>query len=333
MNELDAAIIKCLKVNMGYKEGEKVVVVGQRWEEGLPVEIKPQLEISTRVTEEMMRVFLDHDINADICLYTPTELRHGADATEYVYNKAKDADILLLPTHFSLTHTNFRKAQTERGARVGSMPLFTLDLFEQNGPMDADYQKIAEETEALRTKTKEASYVHITAPGTNMWVEVPKEDKLFHADTGLFVSPGLLGNLPAGESFFVPGKGSSGYLTVPAGWGGPFALEHAVRFEVKDGRFVQATGETPAAQAYIEEKINPLLWSKPDYEVLAELGIGTNPNVTAEYIAKKGWSLLTAEKIIGSAHFANGRSSGMGGDNDVDIHIDWVVPGVTIEYK
>jgi len=44
------------------------------------------------------------------------------------------------------------------------------------------------------------------------------------------------------------------------------------------------------------------------------------------------WSTLVAEKIGGSAHFANGNSLGMGGKNDVPIHIDWVVPGVELEF-
>ncbi|MGB4704322.1 MAG: hypothetical protein WBI18_04510 [Candidatus Saccharicenans sp.] len=39
-----------------------------------------------------------------------------------------------------------------------------------------------------------------------------------------------------------------------------------------------------------------------------------------------------AEKIFGSIHFANGNSKGMGGRNDVPVHIDWVVPNVRAEY-
>jgi leucyl aminopeptidase (aminopeptidase T) len=78
--------------------------------------------------------------------------------------------------------------------------------------------------------------------------------------------------------------------------------------------------------------IKPILFSQPDFDVMAELGIGTNPNINADYIARKGWTILTAEKISGSAHFANGNSKAMGGKNDVPIHIDWVVPNVTIHY-
>jgi len=41
---------------------------------------------------------------------------------------------------------------------------------------------------------------------------------------------------------------------------------------------------------------------------------------------------LLAKKIYNTVHFANGRSINIGGDNDVDTHIDWVVPVTNIDY-
>ena len=94
------------------------------------------------------------------------------------------------------------------------------------------------------------------------------------------------------------------------------------------------------SQDYVDSIIKPQIFGGENYNLLAELGIGTNPIITAAYIAEHGWSPLLAEKIIGSAHFANGKNTYADdkakgiilGGNEVDRHIDWVVPGVRIEY-
>ena len=166
-----------------------------------------------------------------------------------------------------------------------------------------------------------------------MVVEIDREN--VHVSSGVLDTPGKWGNLPGAEAYAPPvhlGK-SNGFFTGPAGWGGNAPLPYPLRFTVQGGRFVSVEGENPEAEKFAEEKVRPHLFGAPGYEVLAELGIGTNPNLTAEYIAKKGWSALTAEKIAGSAHFANGNSFSMGGKNDVPVHIDWVVPGVKLEFQ
>jgi leucyl aminopeptidase (aminopeptidase T) len=141
-------------------------------------------------------------------------------------------------------------------------------------------------------------------------------------------------NLPGAEAFAVPrhrGR-TNGYFTVPKGWGGQQPISCEAKFIVKEGVIVDVQGQNSKDQGYIDNEIKPLIFGKPDHNVVAELGIGTNPNVTPQYIKEHGWSALLAEKIIGSAHFANGNSKAMGGRNDVPVHIDWVVPDVRIEF-
>ena len=59
----------------------------------------------------------------------------------------------------------------------------------------------------------------------------------------------------------------------------------------------------------------------------AEFGIGTNP------FLKVSGNLLEDEKVKGTIHLAFGNSRGMGGDNDVPVHIDCVIrrPSVYID--
>ena len=333
MNIVDQAILNALSINMGYHYGEKVIIIVQDWNPLFDKSLRKGFRRSSSLADRMLRVFQNEGISADLLSYTPTEARNGADAPKELLERSSHGEIFFLTTPFSLTHTHCRKSLSARGARVASMPGFTLELFEEDGPMNVDYREIKRITEETAERLHKAKFVKITAPGTEMVVEIDREN--VHVSSGVLDTPGKWGNLPGAEAYAPPvhlGK-SNGFFTVPAGWGGNAPLPYPLRFTVQGGRFVSVEGENPEAEKFAEEKVRPHLFGAPGYEVLAELGIGTNPNLTAEYIAKKGWSALTAEKIAGSAHFANGNSFSMGGKNDVPVHIDWVVPGVKLEFQ
>ncbi len=68
---------------------------------------------------------------------------------------------------------------------------------------------------------------------------------------------------------------------------------------------------------------------KPQNGRIAELGIGTNEN------AKRPDVILEAEKILGTIHVAIGDSKSIGGENEAEIHMDFVInkPNVTIDDK
>ncbi len=326
------AVLNALKVNMGYREGEKVGIVMQKPPAHTPEKIAEKFKKSEKLCLTMAEIFEKNEIDCKILDYTVKELRNGANATKELYDKTDYFDILFMPVVFSLTHTPFRKKQTEKGTRIASMPGFTLEMFEENGPMDADYQKIHKQTSKIAEKLSKSRFVKVKAEETDITVEIMSETA--HVSSGLLNYKGAYGNLPGAEAYAVPvhkGK-SNGYFTVKPGWGGQFPLKHKATFFVKNGVITEIKGETEEAQKYIDENIKPLVFGGENFNILAELGIGTNPNITEEYIRKHGWSTLIAEKIYGSAHFANGNSFGMGGKNNVPIHIDWVVPNVKIEF-
>jgi len=333
MERINVAILNALKVNMGYKEGEKVAIIMQEWNPKFGEGILPKFEKAKELCFRMYEVFIENNVDVEIISYMPEEARSGVDATKDVYERIGFKEIIFMPTVFSLTHTNFRKVQTEKGSRIASMPGFILEMFEEGGPMDVDYNILHKNTEEIANKLRESRFVRIIADETDMKVEIDKE--LVHVSSGLLDKPGKYGNLPGAEAYVVPvHEGESfGYFTVPAGWGGPVPLKYKVKFIVEKGKFVDVKGENKEVQDFIEKEIKPLIFGGKDFEILAELGIGTNPNITKDYIAKKGWNTLVAEKIFGSAHFANGNSKGMGGKNDVPVHIDWVVPNVKIFFE
>ncbi len=335
-NQTNKAILKALFVNMNYAPGESVLIVSQSWDTGLGHETKERFEASQKLARRMFEVISGHCKSVRFLEYTPSKTQNGVDAPSEMYEKAGKPAVVFMPTAFSLTHTPFRVHLSNLEARVATMPGLKLDAFEENGPMDIDYKLIEANTAAIADKMKKSRYARITAEGTDIVIELDSNT----ADTsaGMIAEKGSCGNLPGAEAYVVPIHlgNSDGYFSVPRGWGGTFPLEYPARFYVRGGRFIDVVAKDSLAQEYIDKKIKPGLLEPfgagKDFDVLAEFGVGTNPNVTEKYIHERGWSTLLAEKIIGSAHLANGNSRYLGGKNDVRIHQDWVIPNAHIEW-
>ena len=333
MNSIDDAISNALKINMGFKPGESVGIVMQEWAPHLGESTKQAFERSRDLCNTMLQVYQSEGVDIVLLKYTPNEARNGADATQDLYEAIGTKDIIFMPTVFSLTHTPFAIYQTGKGSRIASMPGFTLEMFDEDGPMNADYEQLDKDTRQIADKLRESDYVRVT--GENTYIIVQIDRNLVHASTGMLTQRGKKGNLPGAEAYAVPvheGK-SNGYITIPAGWGGEKPLLYKVTFQIANGRFTDAIGDSAEAQKYIDREVKPSIFGQPNFDVLAELGIGTNPKITADYITRRGWSTLVAEKIIKTAHFANGNSKSMGGQNDVRVHNDWVVPNVRTEFN
>jgi len=336
ITSLENAILNTLRVNMAYKPGEEILLVGQLWNPKLGEGTKERFEMSYQVTNKMFQVLTDGGYNPRLSNYVPNEARNGVDATDEMYKEAGNPDIVFMPTAFSLTHTPFRKMLSAKGARIASMPTFTLEMFEEGGPMSADYLAIKKDTEEIAKQLKENKYARVRGELTDMVIEI--EQKNVAISDGIIDKPGECGNLPGAEVYVTPSHlgNSHGYFTIPVGFGGQDPIKYAATFFVDGGRIVEIENRTEEGKLWIKKEIKPLVLrdygAGENFDVLAELGIGANPAITFDYIQKHGWSTLLAEKIMGSAHFANGNSKGMGGLNDVRVHIDWVVPDVQLYF-
>ncbi len=334
-DSIDTAILNMLKVNMDYKDGERILVVGQTWGPNLGEQRKESMQRHYDVATRIHSVLKRGGYDVTLVGYTPENADFGSDVTSNVYNFAASAQVVFMPTAFSLTQSKFRGELVSNGARVASMPTFTLDMFAEGGPMNVDYTEVDRATREVADKLRACRYVHVTAENTDMMVEV--DPTLVHVSSGLILKPGCW-NLPGAEAYVVPKHlgDSNGYFTIPKGWGGMNPLEYSIKFTVKDGRFVSINSDDFEAQEYIEKVIAPLILESfgagKGSDVLAELGIGMNPMVTVQYILKHGWSPLLAEKISKTAHFANGKNLMFEGKNDAPRHIDWVVPDAIIRY-
>jgi leucyl aminopeptidase (aminopeptidase T) len=187
--------------------------------------------------------------------------------------------------------------------------------------MSADYGELAARCRSFADALAGASRIRVTAPsGTDL--EVSIEGRSWVLDDGRLTEPGQFGNLPAGEIFIAPVEDSAnGVLVVDAAIAaiGRGLVDEPVRIQFRDGRVTEVSGGR-AADVFRE------LITAPGADVIAELGIGTNEK------ARMQGSVITDEKVLGSAHVAVGNNTGSyGGVNESDVHCDGCFRDATIE--
>ncbi|MDQ1679909.1 MAG: aminopeptidase, partial [Frankiaceae bacterium] len=170
----------------------------------------------------------------------------------------------------------------------------------------AAWKQSAEETERLRDWIQGREEVHITAPGTDITLNI--------AGRTWIASKGLR-NMPDGEFFTGPVEDSvEGEIafSVPAIYAGREVGGVRLRFEA--GKVVDASAQQG------EDFLLQTLDTDAGARRLGELGIGTNYGITTGTR-----EILLDEKIGGTIHMALGRSyPETGGVNDSAIHWDMV---------
>ncbi len=229
------------------------------------------------------------------------------------------ADVVLAPTVQSLSHTAARKAASEAGARIATLPGVTEEMLAR--VMSADIERLRRRGAAVAAALDAGSEALITCPlGSDLRLGIEGRDAI--PDTGELTAPGAFGNLPCGEGFIAPVEGTGrGTLVVAGSIAGIGKVSEPVRLTVADGHLREASG------AEGERLFELLSAHGPDGTNVAELGVGTNEKaiLTGE--------ILEDEKILGTTHVAFGASAGIGGTVQVPVHLDCVVldPDVTVD--
>src|SRR5205823_5901783 len=138
----------------------------------------------------------------------------GEEPPEPVGTAMAAADLVLLATTYSLTHTHARRSANRAGARVISMPGIEEGMLRQGG-LATDWAKIHEVVRRTARRLRGAREVHLTsAAGTDLSFSLEGRDWI-SGDTGLCTRKGTVTTLPAGELFIAVVEGSaSGRLVV-----------------------------------------------------------------------------------------------------------------------
>jgi hypothetical protein len=161
-----------------------------------------------------------------------------------------------------------------------------------------------------------------TKRGTNITCDLGGWSRVGGADTGEIDKPGILANLPAGESIMSPVEGTlNGEIIVDASIsGGIGKLKDDVVFEIQNGRLMSIEGgaEASALRRVLEN-------SDKNANNVAEIAFGINP--FAEVIG----NIIIDEKTVGTAHIGVGNSQMLGGSVYSNVHVDSVFYGPQVE--
>jgi leucyl aminopeptidase (aminopeptidase T) len=248
----------------------------------------------------------------------PPRAQHAEEPPEAVAAAMRTADAFLAPTTKSLSHTRARSDACEAGARGATLPGITEEVFTVG--LDADYERIASECEAMLAQVAGAEEIRVTSPqGTD--ITFGFGDREWHDDTGMIRDAGDFSNLPAGEVFISPETANGRYVV--DGTVSPHGL-------LDDGQTVEVTVEDGSVTDFSDPDVAAEFEAAADavgedaYN-LAELGIGTNVAVT-DLVG----SVLLDEKAGGTVHIAVGDDASIGGDTSAPIHSDGVLREPTV---
>lgn len=291
----ETAVVQCMDVS----EDDEVLIVTDEKRKDIAEAIR---EVSLEESDET--VFMDIE---------ETD-QHGAEPPRSVASAMKDADVVLAPTTYSLSHTKARIAACENGARVATLPGITKEIFTTS--MLADYEDIRERSEKLYRLLSEADEVHVKSPsGTDIEMKVDMDR--WHTDTGILHEPGDFGNLPAGETDGSPLEAEGKIVIDWLKMEGEEIAPPGTEVKIRDNRAVDISEDCRLKEAFEEVE---------NARTLAELGIGTNPQATLI------GNILQDEKVMGTCHFAFGDNTSYGGDSSSEIHWDSIIKEPTIDF-
>lgn len=304
--------VNALKVVLSLKSGENVLVV------------------SDEKKNEIGKAFMDgaKQLGANVRNYVlPEDKRPLKEIPDELLKMIDDNNIIINAFEGFPEETPFRikliKKEISTNARVGHAPGITNEMMTQ-GPMTADYEKVAENAYSLISKFKNAKKVHITAPGgTDITLDIKNRG----FDSDVKIKHGTFGNLPAGEIWCAPVENmANGIIVTDGSIGDVGQVKKPLRIEVNDGKIVSLESEDVS----LVEKIKKLTSVDRMASVIGELGIGLNPN------ARITGNLLEDEKAGKTAHIAFGNNEEMpNGKNNSKTHRDFLFykPTLKVTYK
>jgi len=300
--ELSSASLIAVRDCMGVKPGERILIV----------------------TDEPLRTIgyalwkASKDLGNEVMLVEILPRKtNGEEPPTEVAELMKMVDVVLCPTSKSLTHTDSRRAASEKGVRIATLPGVTEEIMIRC--MNADYNMIAERTFRVCAELQKTSVVRVKAPGGTD-ITLPIKGRKAHASSGLFREKGLWGNLPTGEAYLAPLEGQSqGLVVVDGSMASVGMVRDPIRISVKDGHATEITGSAEAKR--LIELLEP---HGKDGRNVAEFGIGTNDKAILTGL------ILEDEKVMGTIHIAFGDNKSMGGTIRVASHLDGLVKEPTV---
>ncbi|HEX2387781.1 MAG TPA: aminopeptidase [Solirubrobacterales bacterium] len=303
-SDLERAVSAVVNDCLGVEAGEQVLVIAN----------PATLGLGERLRGEAGRAGAD----AVLALMAERD-SHAAEPPRSVAAAMKEADVVLAPTVQSLSHTAARKAASEAGARIATLPGVTEQMLAR--VMSADMAELRRRGRVIADILDAGTEARITC-GNGSDLRLGLEGRTAIPDAGELTDRGAFGNLPCGEGFISPDdRACEGTLVVDGTIAEVGIPSAPVTLTVEGGRLTGATGAEGAALVEL------LTASGDEGRTVAELGVGTNEK------AKLSGNVLEDEKLLGTVHVAFGASAAIGGRIQVPVHLDCVVmrPVLTVD--
>jgi len=302
VEELDRAVRTVVRDCLAVKPEDDVLVVCNPVTEDLGALIRNVAE--SEGAEAVLAVLSERD-------------SHAAEPPKAVAAAMVASDVVIAPTVQSLSHTAARKAASDAGVRIATMPGVTEEMLAR--VMGAEMEELRRRGEAVCAALDAGSEARITcANGSDLRLGLESRSAI--VDAGDLSARGAFGNIPCGEGFIAPlERTAEGTLVVDGSIAGVGRLQDPVALTVRDGHLADAAG------AEGEALLELLTVHGDDGTNVAELGIGTNEEAILT------GNILEDEKILGTAHVAFGASAAIGGTVQVPVHLDCVVLEPTVE--
>ena len=303
-SDLARAVSAVVNECLGIREGENVLVIANPATLGLG---------------EMLRGEAGRAGADSVLALMAERATHAAEPPAPVAAAMREADAVLAPTVQSLSHTASRKAASEAGARIATLPGVSEEILAR--VMSADLEGLRRRGRAIADALNAGSEARLTCPnGSDLRMGL--EGRTAIPDAGELTEPSAFGNLPCGEGFISPDdRASEGTLVIDGSIATLGLVSEPVRMTVSDGRLTEASGAQGQA---LLDLLRP---HGEEATTIAELGIGTNEK------AQLTGNIIEDEKLLGTAHVAFGASQAMGGRVQVPVHLDCLVmkPTVTVD--
>ncbi|MBL7085099.1 MAG: aminopeptidase [Candidatus Omnitrophica bacterium] len=291
---MDKEIVKTIiKDCFGFKKGEHVLIV---------------CDDKLRMLAQSFYSAVKASGIETVLLNMPARKMHGQEPPKEVASALKAADIAILFTSMSLSHTKARKeASLKFGTRIASLPGITPEIFRRS--INLNYSSLRKRAAKIANRLSKGRRLEIyTDKGTHLTMSI--RGRKGFSDDGLYTKRGAFGNLPAGEACIAPCEGTAqGVLVVDASAPLVGRIKHPKKIIIKDG----------FAQNIPFPKISSLIKSLGRCALnIAEFGLGLNPK------AKVTGNVLEDEKAKQTAHLAIGANISFGGKIACPCHLDFV---------
>lgn len=247
----------------------------------------------------------------------------GQEPPVSVAEAMREADVVISPVSYSITHTYAVRNAASHGARIIVMTDFTEDLM-IGGGIEANFDELKPICKKVAGRLAEGKNLRITTPGgteLEMNITGRRGNALY-----CIVEPGQFSTVPTVEANVSPLESTAnGKIVVDASipYLGIGLLKEPIKIEVKNGFIAKIEGGFQA------DILKEDLEGQRDKNVfnIAELGLGLNPKCRMIGI------MLEDEGVVGTAHVGIGTNITLGGNIKTSCHYDLIMwkPKVEID--